>query len=554
MQSTPLPIPPSNRGLPPRLVLWITAGLFAGQAWAVLAAGHLPLGAITVFAAPCLAWWRVRGAALGLALFAAAFGHQQVDQMLRPRLPSDHVSRLAGQTVHARGRIVDRPSRRPQRTRFTVEVQSIRRGGVWQTARGRVQVTIRNATHVWTRGEEIEAAFRLRQPRNFGNPGEFDYESFLARRQVHVMGYASTDRAWTSRFPPPPGVLSSIETWREEVRQSINDRLGGAARQIVSALLIGDASSITPEVRERYARSGLSHVLVISGLHIGLVAGAAYGVFRWLLARSEWLLLRANVPKLSMGLAILPILLYGAIAGGNVPTLRAVVMILLVLAGTTLDRPRDWLVTLAVAALFVGILWPGSLFEISFQLSFAAVAAIVIGMKRIAEVWRAWEEQRLIRLRRGPWGILRWLVFYQAATLCAMLGTAPLGAWHFNRVSLIGVVANPLLVPLIGMVPVGTGLIAVLLQPFAPELSARLLEAIGALVTVADHIASYLASLPGASIRVVSPSRLELTLIYATLAAVLIRPVRPRRFLLVGLVGLLIIDAGYWVGRRARVC
>jgi competence protein ComEC len=100
------------------------------------------------------------------------------------------------------------------------------------------------------------------------------------------------------------------------------------------------------------------------------------------------------------------------------------------------------------------------------------------------------------------------------------------------------------------MVPVGTGLIAVLLQPFAPELSARLLEAIGALVTVADHIASYLASLPGASIRVVSPSRLELTLIYATLAAVLIRPVRPRRFVLVGLVGLLIIDAGYWVGQR----
>lgn len=541
---------PASGNPPPRPALWIALGLFAGQAWAAAAGGWLPLGAIALFAAPCLLWWRVRGAALGLALLAAAMGHQQTDRLLRPHLSSDHVALLAGQTVHARGRIVDRPSRSPQRTRFTLAVESIRRGSMWQPARGRVQVTVREATQPWKQEEAIEAAFRLRRPRNFGNPGEFDYESFLARRRTYVLGYANTDLAWASRSAPPAGLVSAVATWREAVRQSIEARLTGSARQIVSALLIGDASSLAPEVRERYSRTGLSHVLAISGLHVGLVAAAGYGAFRWLLARSEWLLLRANVPKLSMGLSVLPILLYGGIAGGNVPTLRAVVMIVLVLMGTTLDRPRDWLVTLAVAALIVGLLWPGALFEISFQLSFAAVAAIVVGMKRVVERWRSWEEERLIRLRRGRWGLLRWVVLYQAVTLCAMLGTAPLGAWHFNRVSLIGVIANPLIVPLIGLIPVAAGLVAVLLQPFAPRLAGDLLGWIGIVVAFADGIVGYFASLPGAAVYVVTPSPYEVALIYATLAALLIRPPLQRRLALSVLGVLLIVDVGSWVKER----
>jgi competence protein ComEC len=131
-----------------------------------------------------------------------------------------------------------------------------------------------------------------------------------------------------------------------------------------------------------------------------------------------------------------------------------------------------------------------------------------------------------------------------------MLGTAPLAAWHFNRVSLIGIVANPMLVPLIGMLPVGTGLIAVLLQPFAPGMAGSLLQVIGALVGAVDRIVGHLASVPGASVRVVTPSPLELTLIYATLGSFLLRRMRARHLLLAGLVLLSTLDAGYWVTHR----
>jgi len=156
----------------------------------------------------------------------------------------------------------------------------------------------------------------------------------------------------------------------------------------------------------------------------------------------------------------------------------------------------------------------------------------------------------LLRLRRGPWGVLRWLVFYQAATLCAMLGTAPLGAWHFNRVSLIGVVANPLLVPLIGLIPVGAGLVAVLLEPLSPEWAGELLAAIGMLVAFADRIVGYLAAVPGAALYVVTPTVFELVLVYTIFGAALIRSTPKRHLALAALGVLLVADVGYWVKQR----
>ena len=336
----------------------------------------------------------------------------------------------------------------------------VRRHDEWRPTTGRLLVTVRTVEQPWQLGDGLEAQLALRHPRNFGNPGEFDYEAYLARRQVYVTGFAPSDRAWRRRPIRRWTVRGYLEHWRDAVGRTIRQTLDGDTATIVAALLIGEAAALTPEIRQRYARAGVSHVLAISGLHVGLVAAAAYAAARWLLSRSEWLLLRANVPKLALMFTTLPVLFYAAIAGGSLSTIRAVVLVQLSVVATLVNRPRDWLACLAVTAIAISLWWPGSLFEISFQLSFVAVLAIVLGMRRVTTWWNAWEEARLVRLRGPHWRLLRWFVLSQAVTVCALLGTAPLTAWHFNRLSFVAVVANAFAIPLLGFLPVSIGLLA----------------------------------------------------------------------------------------------
>src|SRR6185369_8099092 len=185
-------------------------------------------------------------------------------------------------------------------------------------------------------------------------------------------------------------------------------------------------------------------------------------------------------------------------------------------------RPRDWLAPLAAAALAICLYEPGAAYEISFQLSFAAVLAIVSAMPRVNAWWNAWEEAHLVRLRGRHWQWLRWLVLTEAVTVCATLGTAPLTAWHFNQVSLIALVANPIIVPLLGGACVGAGLVATAAVALAPRIAAALFAVVGAVTGLADLLVQICAAIPGASVRVVTPSAIELALAYAILATLVL--------------------------------
>jgi len=538
----------------PTPLFWLTSGLLVGQVAAAAVAGGAWRWLLAIGALALVGLWRcgcadARAAALGLALIAGAVGHWQVDVLRHPRLPADHVRRLAGTRVVLRGVIAERPTQRPGKTRLTIAAMAIRRGADWQPAEGLVLVTLRAATQPWQRGDGVEALLALRRPRNFGNPGEYDFAAYLARRAVYATAFAASDRSWP-RSAGSAGWMRDLERWRDDVTRTIEASVDPQVAPIVGALLVGDAIALPPDVRERYARAGVSHVLSISGLHVGLVAGAAYTLLRWLLARSERALLYASVPKLAMASSLAPVALYAAIAGSNVATVRSEIMGVLVAGAMVLDRPRDWLAPLAAAALGISLVWPGAALEISFQLSFVAVLALVVGVPRVTAWWDAWEEAHLVRLRSPRWRWLRWLVMSQAVTVCAMLGTAPLTAWHFNQVSLIAVIANPLVVPLLGFVCVALGLLATTAVAVAPALAPPLFAAVGWIAWVADALVRLCAAVPGGSVRVVTPSLVELGLIYGVFAAWLAQPSWLRRVALgVCLTGLG-ADAAYWVGQR----
>jgi competence protein ComEC len=535
-------------------LFWVTGGLLVGQGAATVLAGPLVEWLLVSGALLALVeWWRGRAAAttgaIAMAFLAAAVGHWQLDRRLRPSFPPDHVQRLDGVRLVLRGCIAERPAPRPAATQFVLEAAAVRRGAEWQPAEGRVLVTVRDATQPWQRGDGVEALLALRRPRNFGNPGEFDYEAFLARRRLYATAFAASDAGWR-RWPRADGPALAIERWRDAVARTIAGTLEPTAAKIVAALLLGEAGALPSELRDRYARTGLSHVLVIAGLHLGLLAAAGYAVARWLLARSERALLHASVPKLAMAATLGPLGLYAALASAGVATLRAEVVSVLVVGAVLLDRPRDWLAALAAAALAISLYRPGAMFEIGFQLSFVAVLAIVVGMRRITAWWNEWEEARLIRLRGRGWRWVRWLALSFAATLCAMLGTAPLLARYFNQVSLIAPLANLLVVPLLGFISVGAGLLATAAVAIAPTAAPPLFAGVGRVVRIADAMVRLCAAVPGSSVRVVTPSLLELALGYGALGALLVpRRALRRRVLILCLTGLA-ADAAYWLEQR----
>jgi competence protein ComEC len=538
---------------PRRLLVALTVALLVGQLCGSAPYVRLLAGGMAVVALAVWLHGRLRLAWIAACVCLAAIGMLQVDAVLRPRLVAAHIAHAAGRAVSVAARVRDCTQDSNGRVRLLLDVRAIAGDAKAHPAQGRVLVTIATATEAWQPGDGLQATLRLRRPRNFGNPGEFDYEAFLARRQVYVTAFAMTDRTW-ERTPAARDFRSAIGAWRTAIRAALARTLSGTARDIAAALIIGDTASLPPSLWDRYARTGVVHVLSISGLHIGLVASAAFAAIRWLMSRSQRFLLHANVPKVTMALSVVPVILYGVLAGGSAPTLRSIVMVLVLGVGLLLNRRHDWLTALAAAALVISLLWPGAVFEIAFQLSFMSVLALMIGMPPINRRWRAWEEARLVRLRSDTW---RWraarvVVVTLGATACAAVGTAPLTAYHFHQVSLITLVANLLVVPLLGIVPVSAGLVAAVCVPLAPTLAAMLFWISGLFIHCADTIVTFLAQVPGAAIRTVGPSEIELALLYAGLGIGFL-PARRLRIIAVLALGFAAsLDAAYWYRERLQ--
>jgi competence protein ComEC len=533
------------RHVPPLLA--VTGALLLGQ---VLIGGAVALP-LTLVAIGCalgaigLGWGPTRLAAA--MLFAFVLGNWTAARVVAPDLDAQHVATVAaGRTAHIEGRLRDDPERAPHRTRLRLDVERIHTASGSESVHGRVLVTIRRSTRTWFGGDRIHVALQLRRPRNFGNPGEFDYEAYLARHGVYVTAFLPDDaRIELVERPASTGALAA---WRRRVGALIDQHLPDPERGLLRALIIGDTASVAREVQDAFVAAGVSHVLSISGLHIGMVAAFGYLLWRWILARSRWLLLRGNVPKLAVAASVVPVLLYAGIAGGNTATVRSVLMVLVFLGAVLVDRQRDLLVSLAVAALIISLATPGAVLDISFQLSFVAVLALVLTMERFWPWWREWEERHLVRLRGGWLRLARPIAAYFAVSIAALAATTPLTAFHFNRVSVVALIANAVVVPLLGTAAVALGLLAALSTPLSHALATLWIWAAWPCLWLGARLVTLFAELPSAALHVVTPSLFELALIYAGLLTLLLARGRSRRLAL-GLIAVLALGDVAWWGR-----
>ncbi|HYB20065.1 MAG TPA: DNA internalization-related competence protein ComEC/Rec2, partial [Thermodesulfobacteriota bacterium] len=360
---------------------------------------------------------------------------------------------------------------------------------------------------------------KLYLPRPATNPGAFDYRRFLALQEIWVTAYANSS-AEIVRMEEGNGnaFFRLVEKGREKIRVFLDENAPVETRGIIKALVLGERGDISREVNEKFIVTGVNHILSISGLHVALVAAFFFGAARFILKLFPPLLLRLNLNKASALVAIIPVIFYTFIAGLGVAAVRSTIMVLSFLLALLLDREKDLYDALLVAAFFILVVNPAALYDISFQLSFLSVLAILYLIPRFMEyfdflkIWpyKSWMEEQP-RWKRKVFAYLGGSLLTSAA---AVLGTGPLVAYYFNRISLVGFVSNLLLVPLMGFANTLLSLLTAL-QVFFFQPMAKILTSLNVfLLDVSLILVDFFSRFPSASKRVTTPTVPELLLIY----------------------------------------
>ena len=444
-----------------------------------------------------------------------------------------------------RGSVADPPVIRFGRTRIVLDRISLSRKGRTVTVKGCIRLTVMGTIDAAV-GDRLTFVSRIRPLRNFNNPGGFDYRRTMAFRRIYGSAWARADDIRIASAAMQPSFKRRIHDHRRRLGQLIDTAAGEDAtdaKAVLKALVFGDRSGIGSDLRERFNRSGAGHLLAISGLHVGIVAAVAYRCLLWVLSFCKPLLWRGWTRPWAAAVTVLVVLVYGVLAGMSPSTQRAVVMVAVFLAAIILGRSHDILNTLAVAALAILIVFPTALFSISFQLSFAAVLAIVYGLEKIKDHYN-------INSLTGH-GFVRKLAGFILVSVLAIAGTTPIVLYHFNQTSVVGVAANILLVPLVGFVAVPLGLAVSAAAMLVGEAAAPALWLVVQVVQLGLAIIDFFSGLSFAAVKTVTPSLLEVSLYYLAGWALLnLRKSKPALWALAAVLVLAAGDGFYWSYQR----
>lgn len=365
----------------------------------------------------------------------------------------------------------------------------------------RIRVTVRSLPEVPSAGDIVRAKAILQPPPEPSLPGGFDFARKAYFERIGGVGFVlgrieiartEIDRTGIDRAAGSSRWADRIDRFRQTATERIVAASNAAIGPVAAALMTGERRAISDEDLAAMRDSGLAHLLAISGLHIGLVAGLLFFGVRFALALVEPVALRYPIKKIAAVAAFLGALVYLLLSGATVPTQRAFLMTSIVLFAVLIDRTAISMRLVAIAAMVVLLIAPESLLGPSFQMSFAAVIALVAVYESAAPRLSAWRREGGISGGR----VGAFLVATLLTSLVAGLATAPFAAYHFNRLALYGLVANMVAVPLMGLWIMPCAIAAFVLMPFG-------LEAIGLVpmgwgIGWVLDIARWTAGLPGA--------------------------------------------------------
>jgi len=381
-----------------------------------------------------------------------------------------------------------------------------------QALPGHVRITLRQKAPELPVGALISLRARLMPPPEPVEPGGFDYA-----RQIWFEGIGAVGFAYTVpmlREAAPAGFVNALGQLRDAITTRIQTSIPGPAGAVAAALITGEQRAIPDETANDLRNAGLAHVLSISGFHMVLFGGSLFWILRALMALAPGLALRTPIKKWAAFFAIFGATFYLLISGMGIATQRAWIMIVLMFVAILLDRPALSLRNVALAALIVLLWQPESLLGASFQMSFAAVVALIAFYESdAAHRLNGW-----VNSAQGFWRYLLMPLAYAAGiattSLVAGSATAPLAAWHFNRIALIyGLAGNMAALPIVATLVMPAALFALLLMPIG--LDGPALWVMGQGVELMLQVAHYVSGWQGANDLVPSVPLLPLLLVVA---------------------------------------
>ena len=383
--------------------------------------------------------------ALGLGFYHAAW---QAKQRLAITLPDE----WQGRDIKVIGVVADLPRKFEQGLHFGFDVEQV------LTPQASVPKHIYLSTYysrktvppVLHAGERWQLTLRLKQPHGSSNPHGFDFELWALENNVRAVGYVN-NKAHNVRLAGLAGGFNyRIQHWRENVRDKFDATLTTAPYAgVLSALAIGDQSSIPRAQWQVFTRTGVNHLMSISGLHITMLAGLGFALAYWLWRRSVRLTLLLPARKAAAVAALLVALAYALLSGFAVPAQRTVYMVAAVTIALLLNRNFSLGQILSIALLGVLIPDPWSILSPGFWLSFGAVALILY----------------ITAYRLKP---SHWLVEYGKVQWAMTIGLVPMLLALFQQVSLVSPIANAFAIPLVSLVVVPLTLLGAILPLAAP--------------------------------------------------------------------------------------
>ncbi len=355
-------------------------------------------------------------------------------------------------------------------------------------------------------GDMLVIRAELQRPQSYLSPGSFDYSRYLARKNIWITGQIRNP-LFVRKLANKKSISGKIRYFPEKLRQAIAGKISRTVAPnlegLYRAILLGDRSGVDNTLQEQFKAAGVMHILAISGIHMGILGALLFFLFHHTLKRSETLLLKLRIKKTAALLTLPVLLLYSSITGLNAPVIRAVIMSSIVLAALCIDRKKSSPELLCSAALAILVYSPLQLFTASFQLSFAAVTAILFilpYLRRIISSSGKMEHPQNFMAVTGAWLVSSLLV-----SLVAFLATAPISLYYFNRISLIGPVANLVIEPLICLWGLLLGFLSLPFLFILPPLGEFLLQTGSHGLAAAIQCVQFFAALPFSDIYLPTP-------------------------------------------------
>ncbi len=363
---------------------------------------------------------------------------------------------------------------------------------------GKALLRIKNSTRRYFYGDSLIFSAVLREPSSRRNPGEFDYRSYLANHHIFALVYLEERQIQIIE----PRHLLSVRRFANRIKYGIQDLINrsmeGESAAILQALLVGVRGEISDETEQAFVDSGAIHVLAVSGLHVGYVTLAF-----WVITGFLRLPLKPRVI-----ITVLVLVLYVLVVDIKPSVMRAVIMASMVLISKGWERQVNVFNSLAAAALIQTLIDPLQLFDMGFQLSFTAVFSIVYIYQRIEILLP--EKIKPSELHNNA---VRYVFQMFLVSLAALIGTVPITIFYFNRIPIISMLSNLVIIPLIGVIG-ALGFAQVILGSIWSWFNIAYGEVETVLLVLLQKIVTLFSSIPGAYITIAQISVGTLILLY----------------------------------------